>query len=310
MQLHQCLLTSINTQDHVQRELVNIVPESGLLAMYSKLAQFIADQFVGQSRFDPLHAAATEQQLYNQIPAGLQQSAEHDELIFVVGSKTIKLTRAQLISALTPIYEKILQQAQRLFPDANHYLLSDRFDNFPGFESYFQTRVGKEIVSLNIETIITNINQHLDIFVSGSGEISFLQSLPLLQSTHASTAAARPQTKPTASPQSHTSTSPTTGSLAKTGAASHALLQHQAFKISTDAMYVCGGNALTINRQKSGDARCALQIQNGILSLMPLAQGIRVNHHPVNDNTVLQTGDVVHFDGVAEPIAIIAEINH
>ena len=47
-----------------------MAPRAGLKAIYSAWAQLVAEAMVRRTRFDPLHQAATEQQLYQRLPNG------------------------------------------------------------------------------------------------------------------------------------------------------------------------------------------------------------------------------------------------
>lgn len=308
LQLHQCLLTSITVGDRVQRQAVNMVADCGQFALYNKLAQFISDQFVGQSRFDPLHSANTEQQLYNQIPAWLEQCREHDELILVVGTKTIKVASEQMITALNPIYERILQQIKQFLPKSNRLLVSDRFGMFPGFIKFFKNK--SNMLLLPYGATIESIDQYRDHIISPNGEIGFIQSLPILGTTppNAGTKAAptEPSAARTTTPNTVTNEKPTAAT--SIGKPTHALFQHHAYRLNAAAVFVRGQHTLSFAAHAGEHTRCTLQSDGDKISLTPLASGIRVNHFPVSDNVLLKAGDAIHFDGVAEPIIMVAEM--
>ena len=65
-------LPSLEVSGAVKRTAVKVIDDVGLLAIQDKCVNHIADLFVQQSRFDPLHHAATEQALlqpYDAMPA-------------------------------------------------------------------------------------------------------------------------------------------------------------------------------------------------------------------------------------------------
>lgn len=299
LQLHQCLLTSLTTDARVARQVVNAIPGTGVIALQSKLAQFIADEFVGQSRFDPLHSASTEQSLYDQIPSWLQQSREQEELILEVGGKTIKLSRDQLIKPLRPVYQQILNQAQQLFPDTANYLLSNRFADLPGFSELIPNAT-----LLPANAVLEGIASNLDHIVVDSSEISFVQSLPNLRNRTDSVetpvnVSTRKTTAPSEAPASTTSLQNAT----------HVLYRHVAHRIGNSALYVDGDRQLNFSAAAGPQSRCSFQTQGQQICLTPLASGVRVNHDPINDNVLLNCGDLVQLDGVAEPIALIAVVD-
>jgi len=71
VQLHQAVLTELSGATVLRRRRVGIAPRAGLRAMYSAWAQLVAEAMVRRTRFDPLHQAATEQQLYERLPGWL-----------------------------------------------------------------------------------------------------------------------------------------------------------------------------------------------------------------------------------------------
>lgn len=66
--LHQLVLTGFRYEDsRLTRIGTEVVNGAGLANLMDGWANVAADQFVKATRFDPLHAASTEQQLHNQI---------------------------------------------------------------------------------------------------------------------------------------------------------------------------------------------------------------------------------------------------
>ncbi len=71
VQLHQAVLTELQGAVVLRRRRVDIAPRAGLKAMYSAWAQLVSEAMVRRTRFDPLHQAASEQQLYQRLPEWL-----------------------------------------------------------------------------------------------------------------------------------------------------------------------------------------------------------------------------------------------
>ena len=78
--------------------------------------QFIAENFVRKTRFDPLHDASSEQRLVDQLPAWLAQlqESEHRQRVDAVrrAPLEIEIDRAQFIAAAEPHYAELLRLVQ------------------------------------------------------------------------------------------------------------------------------------------------------------------------------------------------------
>jgi hypothetical protein len=67
VQLHQAVLTELAGPTVLRRRRVDVAPRAGLKAMLATWAQLVAEAMVRRTRFDPLHQAATEQQLHERL---------------------------------------------------------------------------------------------------------------------------------------------------------------------------------------------------------------------------------------------------
>ncbi|WP_439639069.1 hypothetical protein [Nevskia sp.] len=73
VQLHRWWLTRMRAGTEIDRSGGEDLSKPGLLAVWDACAGVIAEAFVRQTRFDPLHSAATEQALYDRLPNWLAQ---------------------------------------------------------------------------------------------------------------------------------------------------------------------------------------------------------------------------------------------
>jgi hypothetical protein len=78
--LHQAVLTVMEGTTTLRRRRVEIAPRAGLKAMYAAWAQLVSEALVRRTRFDPLHQAATEQQLYERLPGWLARLATQESI--------------------------------------------------------------------------------------------------------------------------------------------------------------------------------------------------------------------------------------
>jgi hypothetical protein len=124
----------------VRRDAVSVVPGAGWTGISNILVQAATEAFVAQSRFNPQHSAAWEQQLYNQIPLWLQHFYDGDqELIARVQTdkNTIqaRISLSDVLDALEPVFQKVAQHATRIITDVSKpVLLSGRAALVPGLQ--------------------------------------------------------------------------------------------------------------------------------------------------------------------------------
>jgi len=138
LQLHQCVLTRLQRQgSELLRERVQCVPGVGLVQLHERWAQIAASRFIQQSRFDPMHSAASEQQLHDRLPAWLGVLSEQDdvntELHNGSSSYQAKLRLQEMLEAVNPLYRQI-GNAVSGERDDHVILLSPRMAALPGIE--------------------------------------------------------------------------------------------------------------------------------------------------------------------------------
>ena len=111
VQLHQAVLTELGGSSVLKRRRVEIAPRAGLKAMYSAWAQLVSEAMVRRTRFDPLHQAASEQQLYDRLPGWLDALANGESVDAAVesgaGSFSATLAREQFTLAAEAWYAQL-----------------------------------------------------------------------------------------------------------------------------------------------------------------------------------------------------------
>jgi len=119
MSLHSASLTRLSQPDQSQIERVELLDSCGIYELYDAWIKVIAEAFVQQSRFDPLHTAQTEQMLLNKLD---------DWLVAACSNKLVKLDlkygnlhhvaeieSLELIGAAAPIYQSIASKLRSLY---------------------------------------------------------------------------------------------------------------------------------------------------------------------------------------------------
>ncbi len=138
IQLHTAVITEIDAASSVARGAVESLPELGLKVLHDHWAQWIANAFIQQYRYDPLHTAAGEQQLRDRLPDWLSLLGEKSEVAVELsapqGNFRLNLLRSDLIAVNAQRLAR-LQQAIARYPSAT-LLMSQRVAALPGFAQY------------------------------------------------------------------------------------------------------------------------------------------------------------------------------
>ncbi|MFT5417795.1 MAG: hypothetical protein ACI915_004138 [Gammaproteobacteria bacterium] len=133
IQQHRTVITSLHVSTEVKRDRIEVLDGIGYQKLGQIAVEFLADKFLEQSRFDPLHRADTEQLLFNKLPSWLQalsSQAEIDvELRFRKSQFTAHITRADLIKVLQPCYDEI----RKRLSGSDSCLIGSRLSAIPGF---------------------------------------------------------------------------------------------------------------------------------------------------------------------------------
>lgn len=276
--LHQTIITHLVAAEQITRTKVELIDDTGLERIYTTVSALIADLFIEQSRFDPLHHAVTEQSLYDQIPKCLQTLCQSNEVLFEIHYKNTthqaKLHRETLLSRLQPVYEKILQ---RLSP-VQTLLLGDRVSALPGL-----TELLPNTETLAAETIFKGCSEHQAHIRSTGPALNFVTTLPT-----------------TGNPSISAATSD--GEVSRTGAVTdrmrvtHILAGNQAWPLTRDKTYLSADGNVTAS--KHNDSRCHVTADAGRIFITPeTGQAVYLNGREILGGTEAQPGDRVEFPG-------------
>ncbi|MGQ0430327.1 MAG: FHA domain-containing protein [Gammaproteobacteria bacterium] len=155
VQLHQAVVTELAGASVLRRRRVDIAPRAGLKAMYSAWAQLVAEAMVRRTRFDPLHQAATEQQLFERLPgwlATLARAAAVDAVIETAsGAFSATLRREQFTLAAEAWYAQLaeLVHAGHRAGEPATLALSARAALLPALGERLAAQPGLELVELS-----------------------------------------------------------------------------------------------------------------------------------------------------------------
>ncbi|HKE43348.1 MAG TPA: FHA domain-containing protein [Steroidobacteraceae bacterium] len=141
--LHHTVITAVAVGERARRERSELARNAGWLAFTDTWLSMVGREFVARTRFDPLHRAAVEQQLFDALPGWLEQLQTSDaieiELPFEGETHSVRLTREQFALEADGLYTELLMRVHRLRTPghATTIVLGDRAALLPGLAQRF-----------------------------------------------------------------------------------------------------------------------------------------------------------------------------
>ena len=154
LSLHAGMLTRLLQEGQAQYERSALVVDAGMLDLYGLWLRVIAESFVQQSRFDPLHTAETEQVLQDRMLDWLAVASSRDSVPMEIEYRGIvhqaEIASLEFVTAATPVYQSIVSNLRALYRagETPALQLSDRAARMPGLADTLQARVGGEVFLL------------------------------------------------------------------------------------------------------------------------------------------------------------------
>lgn len=288
LSLHSALLTRIAQAGQAQADRSEIVADSGVLALYDAWIRAIAEAFVRQSRFDPLHTAETEQVLYDKLPEWLAAAATRDTVALEVQYRSIshaaEIESLELVAAAAPIYHGIASSVRALYraDETPALQLSDRVARLPGLADMLQARVGGEVFLLEAGAAARGLLTRWRNSTAGGTTVSLIRRLPWDQAA----VEIRPRT-----------------TAAGGGRPTHLLLDSIAHVIDDRPLTLGsqpadGERWVDLQGDMPGVSRrhCTLQLANGQCVVRDYSRyGTFLNGHRIDGSAILQIGDRIRI---------------
>jgi hypothetical protein len=176
--LQRAVLTRLTTVDgSIEKAGVQEFPECGLARLVEAWINVVADRFVRETRFDPLHAAQTEQQLFDQIFERARQGASSGDLIFEITqgehSRRVELARSVLEDKAAQRYRLLVDA----LPDGARVLLSARSARLPGLPGLLNG-AGIGTFALPEDALARGCERHLEAILTPGEELHLVTRLP------------------------------------------------------------------------------------------------------------------------------------
>lgn len=299
LSLHSATLTRITQAGQVQFDRAEVIEGSGTLALHDAWIGVIADAFVQQSRFDPLHTAETEQSLQDCLPEWLTAATVGDKVALQVVYRGIEhhaeIESLELVAAAAPVYHSIVSNLRALYraDETPALQLTDRAARMPGLADTLTARVGGEVYLLEPGATSRGLLARCRDMKSGDSAVSLVRHLPWDQ------AAVELRIEE---------------ALAHDGQPTHLLFDNTAYAIEEQPLTLGSQPADTerwidLRQDMPGVSRrhCSLQQENGQCVVRDYSRyGTFLNGHRIDGSAVLQIGDRIRLGTPGFELRLIA----
>ncbi len=290
IQRHRAVITTLLIDDNVTRTNVETVDGAGFDNLMTRFVTLVSDQFLTQSRFDPLHQADTEQLLYNEMPKWLTLLQSRRELkvhIEFRGSRfDARISKSDLISVADQVYRDIHSR----IASHDRCLIGSRLATMPGFVEFRENQF--VLTEAAVFDGCTQLAERLSEKKQGVGLLVKLEA-----SKSPTVAVAANVTKMVLHNSDRPDSTPT-----------HILSGTSAYEINTTPLFLSKtGEAL----HTPSDCVVAHLIRNGTVTRLVAENDarLRLNGRPVQSDTPLRLGDEITVEGspcIYLPITIAA----
>ena len=295
--LHSATLTRLLQEGEVQVERAAVIDDCGLLNLQENWLRTIAEVFVQQSRFDPLHTAETEQVLQDRMPAWLDVAAAAETVVMEIEYRGVahraEIESLHLVAAAAPVYQNLVSNLRALYraEDTPAIQLSERAARMPGLAETLKTRVGGETYLLEAGATARGLIKRIP-RQQPSGPLTLRRHLPWDQA-----------------PVEVDVSRSTSG-----GQPTHLLFGDRARCLGPSPLVLGtqpddGERWLDLGQDMPGVSRrhCALTTENQQCIITDFSRyGTFLNGHRIDGSAVLQTGDIIRIGTPGYEMKLIA----
>ena len=305
--LHRFEITYLHQGEYLTAKNSVTFEEISLEQLYRSWVETIAEEFVHATRFDPLHQAATEQELYNRLASALDIFKNQPSFLFELShgknSYRITLLRDVLFQKSEKIYDEICRFIEKMRDDhgKNNLLTvlqtTHRVACLPGLKDKLLEIENCKIIELEPGAGALGVLKLRDPltdrhFKNGA---SFFTSRPWQQTESTTSRAISYQTSHTINP-------------------SHLLYRDVAYPVSEKPLIIgCDhypfGKGIRVEAKSSDVSKkhCTVQREDNRIVLTDLSsQGTFVDNRQINGSAILELGQIVRLGTSRETIRLIA----
>ena len=151
----------------VRKTAVDEIPAAGFATLVEGWIDVVADRFVDGTRFDPLRIAETEQQVFDQLLAGIETGAAEFAIDVVHHDVTrrVSVSRHALAQKSTQRYELLA----RAIGGAGTLVTSHRVLRLPGLAAFLQDS-GHDLLPLPVNAVAAAMAEHAPYIMPTPGE--------------------------------------------------------------------------------------------------------------------------------------------
>ncbi|MEO0997111.1 MAG: FHA domain-containing protein, partial [Pseudomonadota bacterium] len=283
--LHAAVVTLVAQADGAGVERREVVVDCALDTLRSAWLKTIAEAFVQQSRFDPLHDADTEQRLLDRLGEWLRSAVRDDHVDLVIPSGGLDhratVESIDLVNAAAPAWAALANAVRAMV--AAGAPLALQFDSsaadLPGLTDYLAARTGGTVFLLPPDAAALGALARADA-ITAQGSTRLVTTLPWDQQAVAP---------------------PEADAVDDTLAPTHVLRDATAFALGARPLVIGAGDADEPNRvplpaSMAGVSQrhCTLQRQGQQIVVADHSRyGTFLNGNLISGSAVLQAGDVV-----------------
>jgi hypothetical protein len=316
LQLHRLVATEVRRhRDDVVRRRLEVAEEAGLAALQDALGRRVAELFVHETRFDPLHSAASEQELYRRLPELLEALRRDDrvEVSMEAGPRThaIEVDRESIATAIAPIYDRVVDVVRSFARagDRPTLLVTHRLARLPGFAAQLDAACDLDRADLPEGASGSAALRARDaILAPGEEALPFVVRLPVARNAvrvEARRSAEHLQFSPPA-PQGARQGSPPSGRVP-----THLVKGGLAYPISGEPFLAAapwdgGGRSADLEDKAQAKApSCRIFAANGAVVAEPAgAPGVSLNGAEISGRVTLAAGDLLRI-GETRPLELL-----
>lgn len=169
LELHRVVLTIL--EPGPRRREVTISDGVGLVALHDAWLRLLAGLFLKHTRFDPFHSAASEQELYDRLPAILRELCRRSSMPVTLAADretfAIELDRDRVVTAAKTHYhelDKLVRSA--LIHEPDRVLLTARAAAMPGLTERLTSLTGLPMTELPLAAAAAGAHRYADRIVS------------------------------------------------------------------------------------------------------------------------------------------------
>lgn len=301
-QLHRSVITRIDVGEDLVRDRVDDTAATGLISLQDAMVGLIADAFIRETRFDPLHEASTEQRLYDSLGSWLGQLALAGEALLELdtgrNSYRVSLHRDRLVERLRPRYEQLAERLRVHAGGPAEIHLSSRLAELPGLRATLESRLeGCTVITAADDAVQQGAFAHLDRIRRDGERLAFVTRLPNAANAHGAASSrapaappARSSEEPAAPPQS-----PPVPEAPKPVRPTHVLMGHEAWPLGSEPRTIGGSNGY--GSAEFPERQCTIRVQDGGIRLDPeYGSGITHQGEVVERTLYLTVGEQVLVD--------------